>query len=79
LAKVTGGHVAGLIDCSEPDMEPAVALVAHNGQDNGRTDCSALLGHQGIVATPEHIRNLGDIQAPPNAVEVIKASLDLLA
>ena len=55
LAKVTGGHVKGLIDCSDPDMEPAVALVARNGQDSGRTACSALLGHQGLVATPEHL------------------------
>ena len=54
LAKVTGGHVDGLIDCAEPDVEPAVGLVAHSGQDNGRTDWCALLGHQGLVATPEH-------------------------
>ena len=61
------------------------------GVDTGLTHLAAVLGKPTVEIycdSPrwktegywsEHIRNLGDIQAPPNAVEVIKASLDLLA
>ena len=58
FAKETGSHVEGIIGCLEPDMEPAVALVAHNVQYNGGADCNAWLGHKGLVATPEHIPHL---------------------
>jgi heptosyltransferase-1 len=61
------------------------------GVDTGLTHLAAVLGKPTVEIycdSPrwktegfwsEHIRNLGDMQAPPNAVEVIKASLDLLA
>jgi len=61
------------------------------GVDTGLTHLAAVLGKPTVEIycdSPrwktegfwsEHIRNLGDIQAPPNAAEVIKASFELLA
>jgi len=61
------------------------------GVDTGLTHLAAVLGRPTVEIycdSPqwktegywsEHIRNLGDIQAPPNAVEVVKASFELLA
>jgi heptosyltransferase-1 len=61
------------------------------GVDTGLTHLAAVLGKPTVEIycdSPqwktegywsEHIRNLGDFQAPPNAAEAIEASLELLA
>lgn len=61
------------------------------GVDTGLTHLAAVLGRPAVEIycdSPqwktegywsEHIRNLGDMQAPPSAAEVIKASFELLA
>ena len=61
------------------------------GVDTGLTHLAAVLGRPTVEIycdSPqwktegywsEHIRNLGDMQAPPSAAEVIKASFELLA
>ncbi len=76
-------------------IEAAFSLIAGAaltvGVDTGLTHLAAVLGKPTVEIycdSPrwktegywsEHIRNVGDFQAPPNTAEVIKASLELLA
>jgi heptosyltransferase-1 len=89
------GQIPGAIVPSAFSIEAAFSVIAGAaltvGVDTGLTHLAAVLGKPTVEIycdSPrwktegywsEDIRNMGDIQAPPNAAEVIKASLELLA
>ncbi|MBU3578725.1 lipopolysaccharide heptosyltransferase I [Polynucleobacter sp. 73C-SIWE] len=88
-------QIPGAIVPAAFSIEEAFSVIAGAaltvGVDTGLTHLAAVLGRPTVEIycdSPqwktegywsEHIRNLGDMQAPPSAAEVIKASFELLA
>jgi heptosyltransferase-1 len=95
ISSQLASQIPGAIVPSAFSIEVAFSVIAGAaltvGIDTGLTHLAAVLGKPTVEIycdSPrwktegywsEDIRNMGDIQAPPNAAEVIKASLELLA
>lgn len=95
ISSELAGQIPGAIVPPAFSIEEAFSVIAGAaltvGVDTGLTHLAAVLGRPTVEIycdSPqwktegywsEHIRNLGDMQAPPSAAEVIKASFELLA
>ena len=95
ISSELASQIPGAIVPPAFSIEEAFSVIAGAaltvGVDTGLTHLAAVLGRPTVEIycdSPqwktegywsEHIRNLGDMQAPPSAAEVIKASFELLA